>query len=66
LQAAAQVVCPVSLVVGEHDQMTPAAASTGLAKALNAQTIALSAGHALMGEVPDGVLAAIRGRLPRS
>ncbi len=65
LEAAAEVVCPVCLVVGELDQMTPAAASVELAKALNGKTTVLPAGHALMGEVPDGVLAAIRGCLPQ-
>jgi pimeloyl-ACP methyl ester carboxylesterase len=61
LEAAANVVCPVTLVVGEGDQMTPASASRELAQALKAKTIGLAAGHALMGEVPDAVLAAIRG-----
>lgn len=60
LDAAAKVMCPVSLVVGEHDQMTPAAASRELARALQGKTVLLPAGHALMGEVPDAVLAAIR------
>ncbi len=64
MQAAAKVVCPVSLVLGERDQMTPAAASRAIAHALKAEVCVLPAGHALMAEVPDGVLAAIRDRLP--
>lgn len=60
LEAAAAVRCPVRLVLGERDLMTPAAASAALAQALRAQTLRLPAGHALMGECPDGVLAAIR------
>lgn len=64
LLAASQVMCPVSLVVGDHDQMTPAAASAELGKALLAKTVALPAGHALMGELPDAVRAAIQAHLP--
>ncbi len=45
--------------------MTPPAAARELAAALRADTDLLPAGHALMGEAPDGVLAAIRRRLPR-
>lgn len=66
LEAADRVACPATLVVGERDQMTPAAASRSLADALSAQTVSLPAGHALMGEAPDAVLAAIRDRLPVS
>ena len=64
LQAAAKVVCPATLVVGEQDQMTPASASRELAQALNAKIVALPAGHSLMAEMPDAVLAAIRGCSP--
>ncbi len=66
LEAAANVVCPVTLVVGQHDQMTPASASQQLAQALDARVVSLPAGHALMGEAPDSVLAAIREALPAS
>lgn len=64
LEAAAQVVCPAHLVVGAFDQMTPATATGELARVLKATIHSLPAGHALMGEVPDAVLAAIRGALP--
>ena len=63
LEAAARVVCPVSLVLGERDLMTPPAAAGALAQALNAKTVLLPCGHSLMGEAPDGVLNAIRGHL---
>ena len=65
LEAAAGVQCPVRLVLGERDQMTPPAAAASLASALKAEVISLPAGHALMGETPDAVLAAIRGMLPK-
>jgi pimeloyl-ACP methyl ester carboxylesterase len=64
IEAAGKVVCPATFVVGERDLMTPAAASRSLAAALSAETVTLPAGHALMGEVPDAVLAAIQRRLP--
>jgi pimeloyl-ACP methyl ester carboxylesterase len=62
-EAAAKVRCPVTLVLGERDQMTPPAAASALAEALKARTVILPAGHTLMGEVPDGVLNAIRDQL---
>lgn len=63
LQAAAKVQCPVSLVLGEHDQMTSPRQSRDLAQALKARVHTLHAGHALMTEVPDAVLAALRSAL---
>jgi pimeloyl-ACP methyl ester carboxylesterase len=63
LEAAARVVCPVSLVLGERDQMTPPSATAALATALKARTVNLPAGHALMAETPEGVLNAIRSLL---
>ena len=41
MDAAAKVVCPVTLVVGQHDQMTPASASHQLARALDARIVSL-------------------------
>lgn len=64
LEAAAAVRCPVRFVLGERDQMTPPAAAAALAHALQPQAATLPAGHALMGETPDAVLAAIRALLP--
>lgn len=63
--AAERVRCPVAFVVGDRDQMTPAAATATLASLLRPTVTVLPCGHALMGEAPDGVLAAIRAMLPR-
>ena len=60
LQAAARVRCPVTLVLGERDQMTTPKATGEIAGALKARTVMLPAGHTLMAEVPDAVLAALR------
>lgn len=69
LQAAAQVRCPVTFVLGERDQMTSPKATRDIAAALNANIVTLPAGHSLMTEAPDGVLNAVRqalsGRPPR-
>jgi pimeloyl-ACP methyl ester carboxylesterase len=63
LTAAAQLAIPVTLILGERDLMTPARAGKALAAALpNARTVVLSgAGHMMMMEKPDEVLAALRG-----
>jgi len=63
LQAAQQVRCPVTAVLGERDAMTSPKAARELLQALNARTVMLPAGHALMQEAPDGVLAALRQAL---
>jgi pimeloyl-ACP methyl ester carboxylesterase len=63
MQAATAVRCPVHFVLGTRDQMTPPRASAELARALNARVHRLDAGHALMAETPDGVLAALRAAL---
>jgi pimeloyl-ACP methyl ester carboxylesterase len=62
LASAAKVTAPVTLVLGERDLMTPAKAGRELADALrNARTVVLQgAGHMLMSERPDEVLAAVR------
>lgn len=69
LQAAAQVRCPVTFVLGERDQMTSPKATRDIAAALRANIVTLPAGHSLMTEAPDGVLNAVRqalnGRPPR-
>jgi pimeloyl-ACP methyl ester carboxylesterase len=61
LAAAAKVKVPVTLVLGELDQMTPLKAGQRLATALpHARVVVLKhAGHLLMGERPDEVLEAI-------
>jgi pimeloyl-ACP methyl ester carboxylesterase len=72
LQAAARVACPVTLVLGSRDQMTALRASRDLQAALAArpapapaapQVVVLEAGHSLMAEAPDAVLAAVRQAL---
>lgn len=63
LAAAAQVSVPTTLILGERDMMTPAKAGKALAAAItNAKTIVLSgAGHMMMVERPDELLAALQG-----
>jgi pimeloyl-ACP methyl ester carboxylesterase len=63
LAAAAKVTAPAILVLGERDMMTPAKVGSELAAALpNARVITLTgAGHMLLSERPDEVLAALRG-----
>jgi pimeloyl-ACP methyl ester carboxylesterase len=62
LAAAAQVAIPVTLILGERDMMTPARAGKALAAALpNARTVTLrGAGHMMMAERPDELLAALQ------
>jgi pimeloyl-ACP methyl ester carboxylesterase len=65
LDAADKVNCPVLLVLGKRDQMTPRnAAKDVTAKLRNVKTVALDGtGHALMAEKPDEVLDALIGFL---
>jgi pimeloyl-ACP methyl ester carboxylesterase len=62
LAAAAQIEVPTTLILGERDMMTPARAGKALAAALpNARTVILpGAGHMMMAERPDEVLAALQ------
>jgi pimeloyl-ACP methyl ester carboxylesterase len=62
LASAARVTAPATLVLGERDLMTPLKAGRELAAALpNARVVVLAgAGHMLMSERPDEVLAALR------
>jgi pimeloyl-ACP methyl ester carboxylesterase len=66
LQAAAQVRCPVTFILGERDQMTSPKVTRELAQALRAKVFTLPAGHSLMTEAPDGVLNAVRQALARA
>ncbi|HEY1999218.1 alpha/beta hydrolase [Paraburkholderia sp.] len=64
LTRAAQVRCPVRLIVGRRDVMTPPRAAQALVKALAqasvpVDTVTLDAGHALMSEQPDATLDAL-------
>src|SRR3954464_5188801 len=63
LAAAAQISVPATIVLGERDMMTPLKAGKALAAALpNSRTVVLSgAGHMMMVERPDELLAALRG-----
>ena len=60
--AAATIEVPATLVLGERDMMTPAKAGRALAAAIpNARTVVLrGAGHMMMAERPDELLAAMR------
>jgi len=62
LVAAAKVAVPVTLILGERDMMTPAKAGKALAAALpGSRTIVLrGAGHMMMVERPDELLAALQ------
>jgi pimeloyl-ACP methyl ester carboxylesterase len=63
LEAAAQVRCPVTLILGQADQMTPPKVTKDIAAALKARVVMLDSGHHLMTEQPDAMLAAVRGAL---
>jgi pimeloyl-ACP methyl ester carboxylesterase len=62
LTAAAKVAVPTTIVLGERDLMTPAKAGKALAAVLpNARTVVLpGAGHMMMSERPDELLAALK------
>lgn len=64
LARAAGVRCPVQLILGSKDMMTPPRATRGLVDALaaggtHAEIVTLDAGHALMSEAPDATLDAL-------
>lgn len=63
LQAAARVTCPVTVILGERDQMTLPKASGELVAALRTRPVMLPAGHSLMTEAPDALLNALRTAL---
>ncbi|GAB6849092.1 alpha/beta fold hydrolase [Paraburkholderia kururiensis] len=61
LARAAAVRCPVRIIVGRRDVMTPPRAARALADAftragVTADTVTLDAGHAIMAEQPDATL----------
>jgi pimeloyl-ACP methyl ester carboxylesterase len=62
LPAAAEVKVPTTFILGERDMMTPAKAGKTLAAAIaHARTVILpGAGHMMMAERPDELLAALR------
>jgi pimeloyl-ACP methyl ester carboxylesterase len=63
LAAAASVKVPTTVILGERDMMTPARAGKALAAAIpHARTVVLpGAGHMIMAERPDDLLAALKG-----
>ena len=63
LEAAARVTCPATLILGENDQMALPKQTADLAAALRAEVNRLPAGHAVMSEAPELVLAALRQAL---
>ena len=60
LDAAAKVRCPATLIVGDRDQMTAPRQAAAIATVLHADTVTVNAGHAMVSEAPDAVLAALR------
>ena len=65
LDAAARVACPVLMVSGERDLMTPRKTVVALRDALRdvREAVIAGAGHAMMSEKPDAVLEALRAFL---
>ena len=63
MHAATQVRCAASVILGERDQMTSPKQAHEIAQALKARVHTVPAGHALMAEAPDAVLAALRSAL---
>jgi pimeloyl-ACP methyl ester carboxylesterase len=63
LAAAAKISVPATLILGERDMMTPAKSGKTLAAAMaNAKTVVMpGAGHMMMSERPDELLAALQG-----
>jgi pimeloyl-ACP methyl ester carboxylesterase len=63
LAAAAQIKVPCTVILGERDMMTPLKAGKALAAAVpNSRTVLLrGAGHMMMAERPDELLAALQG-----
>jgi pimeloyl-ACP methyl ester carboxylesterase len=58
--AAESVQCPVLFINGSKDMMTPARSAKALTAALpHARTVTVDAGHQMMSEQPDAVLAAL-------
>jgi len=63
LAAAGKLRCPASVVIGSRDQMTSPKQTTAIVDALNARVLSVDAGHSMMSEAPDAVLAALRSAL---
>ncbi|MCU0968918.1 MAG: alpha/beta hydrolase [Rubrivivax sp.] len=63
LDAAARVACPVTMILGRADQMTPPRATKEIAAALKARVVQVPSGHHQLAETPDATLAALRDAL---
>ena len=63
LDAATRIACPSHLVLGHFDQMTQPSGAMDIAARLQAPVHRVPAGHHLMAECPDPVLAALRTAL---
>ncbi len=63
MEAAARVTCPVTLILGQADQMTPPRATRDIAAALKARVVTVPSGHHQLAETPDATLAALRAAL---
>ncbi|MDP1649447.1 MAG: alpha/beta hydrolase [Rubrivivax sp.] len=63
MEAAARVSCPVTLILGQADQMTPPRATLEIAAALKARVVTVPSGHLQLAEAPDATLAALRAAL---
>lgn len=60
-----KVACPVLFVLGRNDAMTPPRAAQSLqSRARDGRTVVVDAGHQMMTEAPDAVLAALKDFLP--
>jgi len=66
LSAAANVPCPVLVVLGQRDQMAPPKSAAALIAALADKRVVTipDCGHSLMVEAPDAVLDALRAFVP--
>lgn len=62
-RVAPAIACPVTLVLGDRDQMTSPKAVAPLVEAFKPDIVRLPCGHNLMAEAPDGVLQALRSTL---
>ncbi len=62
---AARITCPVLLLLGSEDRMTPPAKARALAEAIPGAVTTLlpGVGHMMMGEAPDAVIDALLGFL---
>ncbi len=58
--AATQLRCRTTLILGSRDQMTSPKAVAPIVEALKPRSVTLASGHMLMGEAPDGVLDALK------